>query len=155
MVVSFHKFERLEIEELKSANEVLQSKSEYATVSSCPSSDLMRLEDVILPESITHANTTIPRVIHFIVRDRCVPLDITKNLNEWKKLSEYSIVFHDQHDVDEYLSTERTDLPFIPNAARCAVESIVKSDLVKFLLLWDFGGFVVSTRILGDGNTRS
>ncbi len=110
----------------------------------CPS-DFMQLEDVVLPESITHTNTTIPRVIHLIVRDRCVPFDIANHLNEWKKLNGYSIVFHDQQNVDEYLSTDRKDLPFIPNAAKCAIESIVKSDLAKLLLLWDFGGFVVST----------
>ncbi len=79
-----------------------------------------------------------------IVQDRCVPRDITDNLNEWKKLSGYSIIFHDQHDFDKYLSRERVDLPFIPNAAMCAIESIAKTDLVKLLLLWDFGGFVVS-----------
>ncbi len=127
----------------------------------CPPG-FLKLRDSIVPQSITHVNTTIPRVIHLIIRERCVSPEIFHHFNTWKTLSfddshsknvakgdrRHSIIFHDQADVDEYLSKDREDLPFISNAAKCAVESIAKTDLVKFLILWDFGGIVVSELIL-------
>lgn len=109
----------------------------------CPP-NFIHLQDTVLPESVTHADKNIPRVIHVIVQSKCVPIDFSKPINKWKELDNYSILFHDEDDVNQFLSVERKDLRHIANAAKCAVNQTAKMHLAKFVLLWDHGGFVVS-----------
>lgn len=111
--------------------------------STCPSGS-KPFKNYILPESTTHGDARIPKIIHFIIRDKsCVPEIIHERLGRWKQFSNHSIIMHDQYDVDNYLSKKREDLPHIPNAAKCAIEAIAKYDLARLLILWDYGGIVV------------
>ncbi len=88
--------------------------------------------DVLYPRSMTHEGRQIPRVIHFIVPTKCFPSEINENLQQWLDLQvNYTVLFHDQIEIDNFLSTDRTDLPHISNAAKCAIEPLAKLDLAR------------------------
>jgi len=125
-----------------STSDASNASRDGGDASACPVGS-KPVENYILPESTKHGDTRIPKIIHFIIRDKsCVPEIIHESLSRWKQFSNHSIIIHDQYDVDNYLSKTREDLPHIPNAAKCAIEAIAKYDLARLLILWDHGGIV-------------
>ena len=97
----------------------------------CPDGKIA-VNDVLHPKSMTHEGRKIPRVIHIIVRSKCLPLEIIENVQQWANLhAKHTVLFHDQKEIDEFLSNDRIDLPHIPNAAKCAVEPLAKLDLAR------------------------
>ncbi len=103
---------------------------EQKMVIDCPDGIVAR--DVLYPKSMTHEGRKIPRVIHFIVPSKCFPKEINENLQQWLDLHvNYTILFHDQRDIDNFLSTDRKDLPHISDAAKCAIEPLAKLDLAR------------------------
>eukprot|EP00557_Chaetoceros_sp_GSL56_P001852 CAMPEP_0176490204 /NCGR_PEP_ID=MMETSP0200_2-20121128/7740_1 /TAXON_ID=947934 /ORGANISM="Chaetoceros sp., Strain GSL56" /LENGTH=498 /DNA_ID=CAMNT_0017887483 /DNA_START=591 /DNA_END=2084 /DNA_ORIENTATION=- len=91
------------------------------------------------------SSRNIPRIIHFVVRSRCVPEGVAKAHNAgWESVSkDHSILYHDQQSIDEYMARDRRDWPAVASVYKCAFDSMAKSDLAKLMLLWDHGGIVV------------
>ena len=108
----------------------------------CPP-NFVNMHDQILPQNVTHHDRMIPRTIHFIVRSKCIPEEIANNIHHWTSLANHSIIYHEQKDIDEYMSKERNDLPMVAPAYKCALDSHAKLDLARFLILWDVGGIVI------------
>ena len=100
--------------------------------------------------------------MHLLVRNRCVPPDVYAHFDPWRKLNthgsaqdendhqdNFSILFHDQEEINDYLRKERddvdidVDMSFVSSAAKCAIEPQALTDLGKLMLLWDYGGIVV------------
>ena len=113
---------------------------------SCPENFSLAM-DKILQRSETHHDRSIPRVIHFIIQSRCIPLEVNNNLLQWSNLNkDYSIIFHDQAHIDEFLSHDRADIPYIANAKKFAIDPIAKYDLARFMILWEYGGIVADIK---------
>jgi mannosyltransferase OCH1-like enzyme len=94
---------------------------------------------------ISQDGRNIPRVMHFVVRSRCVPQEVAKAHNAgWESVSrDHSILYHDQKSIDEYMARDRRDWPAVASAYKCAFDPMAKNDLAKLMLLWDHGGIVV------------
>lgn len=87
----------------------------------------------------------IPKIIHFVVRSRCVPQEVAEIHNSgWEHVTkDHSIIYHDQKFIDEYMTQERWDWPSVASIFRCSSDPLAKTDLAKLMLLWDYGGIAV------------
>ena len=111
-------------------------------IGNCPPNYSL-VKDNVLPDEVTHANRKIPSVIHFFVRSKCLPVELTDYMHHWTSLTNYTILFHDEEEIHNHLSKERSDLPFLPDAFRCAVKHEAILDLARTVFLYDFGGYSV------------
>ena len=104
------------------------------------------MENRILPEDVTHNHTgKIPKLIHFIVQSRCIPIDLANRLNTtWYTLEDHSIYFHDANDIQKFISRRKKALfPSIVDAYNCAKISRAKLEIARFFILWELGGISV------------
>jgi len=88
----------------------------------------------------------IPYIIHLILPDKsCIKPIIYERINKWHMVQNHSIMFHDEESIYELMNKERPGIShFLKPAQYCALSSHAKHDLAKIMLLWDYGGFVVS-----------
>jgi len=112
----------------------------------CPN-NLVFVKDKMLPINITHTdNRPIPRVVHFFVKSKCLPKDLAENVLQWKEqLEDHSVLLHDQNEIAQYLTKERTDskLPFVAKSFHCAIQHEAILDLARLVWLHDHGGISV------------
>ena len=113
----------------------------------CPN-NLVFVQDKMLPMNITHTdkNRPIPRVVHFFVKSKCLPKDLAENVLQWKEqLVDHSVLLHDQNEIAQYLTKERSDskLPFVAKAFHCAIQHEAILDLARLVWLHDHGGISV------------
>ena len=113
---------------------------------SCSDSNLVFVQDKMLPINITHTvDRPIPRVVHLFVKSRCLPTDLADNVMQWKQLKDHSVLLHDQIEIAQYLTKERKDtkLPFVSKAFHCAIQHEAILDLARLVWLHDHGGISV------------
>ena len=113
---------------------------------SCTDSNLVFVQDKMLPINITHTvDRPIPRVVHLFVKSRCLPTDLADNVMQWKQLEDHSVLLHDQIEIAQYLTKERKDtkLPFVSKAFHCAIQHEAILDLARLVWLHDHGGISV------------
>ena len=96
----------------------------------------------------------IPRTVHFLVPSRCLPSAVA-SIHEaaWKnepKLSDHSVLYHDQAELDRYMASDRHKkvFPSIELAYACAKDARAKLDIARFLVLWEFGGIAVDADLI-------
>ena len=118
----------------------------------CPSGHVF-VKDKTLPTNITHIpNRSIPKVVHFFVKSKCLPQDVALNVNQWMSLGDHSVLLHDYNEITDYLSKKRNDLPFVWKALNCAFQHETILDLARLVWLHDHGGISVDIdHIPGDG----
>ena len=104
----------------------------------CPNGTYL-IEDTILPESITHANRKIPRVVHITSKSRCTSEYFKKNIDRWR-LANHSVYYHDDAAVDRLFAKEWPEFPHIQLIMKCLVSGAAKADLWRYLVLWEYGG---------------
>lgn len=107
---------------------------------SCPV-NTSRLENVIIVHG-EKAGGSIPKRIHILVPSKCVTKEQAEHLYSWK-LEGYSLEFHDDDASSILLSKIRMEYPFLHDQISCIFSSMFRTELVKLLLLWDYGGVVV------------
>ena len=93
---------------------------------------------------LTNQNTTslIPKVIHAVVRSKCLTEEQKDILHRWR-LDGHSIIFYDEQDANELLSKDRPAFPQLVQLTQCLTSGTFKTEIVKLVLLWDNGGIVV------------
>jgi mannosyltransferase OCH1-like enzyme len=101
------------------------------------------MHDRVLSKDITHNDRAIPRIIHFLLQSRCIPEELARNIHQWNALADHSIIYHDQRDIDKYMTANRKDFASISTAYNCAPDSRAQMDIARFLILWDFGGIAI------------
>jgi mannosyltransferase OCH1-like enzyme len=94
-------------------------------------------QNVLLPESITHAHSQIPRVILFTSKYQCLTPDFVQNLNRWK-FDNYSVVLHDDMAVDRFLFQKGPHIELLVH--HCMVSGAAKANLWRALVLWEYSG---------------
>ena len=70
------------------------TKQQEAVARSCNQSGLYAVQDLVLPESVTHQGRKIPKVIHITSKSRCMTKPFYDNVENWK-IKGYSLYFHD------------------------------------------------------------
>lgn len=90
----------------------------------------------------TSSTSLIPKQIHVVTRSKCLSTEQTQALEEWNK-NGYSVVFYNERDANDIIQQYRRDFPHLISTARCMSSGIFKTELVKLLLLYDFGGVVI------------
>ena len=131
----------------KSKNDVSEANTATKAERSsekCPRSHFWA-KDKVLPEEVTHGDAKIPRVVHLFVRSRCLPVELALPMRRWTSLANHTILFHDEEEVGRRLALERPDLPFLADAARCAVAPDARRDLARAAFLYDVGGYAVDS----------
>ena len=108
----------------------------------CPAG-FVYMHDRVLSKDITHNDRAIPRIIHFLLQSRCIPEELATNIQQWNALSDHSIIYHDQKEIDEYMTANRKDFASISTAYNCAPDSRAQMDIARFLILWDLGGIAI------------
>jgi hypothetical protein len=99
-----------------------------------------RVEDLYLPESITHAHRKIPRVVHITSKKRCALDAFVKVVDQWKALGNHTVVFHDEAAMDRLLYKEWPEFPHLSLVMNCLISGAAKADLWRYLVLWEYGG---------------
>jgi mannosyltransferase OCH1-like enzyme len=106
--------------------------------------DCIVMQDKVLPKNVTHPpGIFIPREIHFFVKSRCIPTDISNYMNQWTSLQNFSVFFHDMNKIYEFLQKPRPDMPFVSKALTCAFHHEAILDLTRLLWLYEHGGVSV------------
>jgi len=84
----------------------------------------------------------IPKVLHFSFVSRCLPQDIARTIDRWKKrLPNYSIFFHDDEAVARLIGQEWSEFPNLHRALKCLLlKGAMLSDVWRMLLLFKYGG---------------
>jgi Mannosyltransferase OCH1 and related enzymes len=111
---------------------------EEARNNSCPA-NTSRLENFAVHGEKAGA---IPKRIHILVPSKCVSKEQAEHLHLWK-LNGYSLEFHDEEAASLLLSKPRKEFPSLRDQISCIFDSMFRTEIVKLLLLWDYGGVVV------------
>lgn len=89
----------------------------------------------------------IPPVVHVIVESKCVKPNVhSRIIEKWK--SKYKLLFHDRDEVDELLLKKRQMFQNMNEVVKCIHKIEYEIDLIKLLLLWDYGGIVCDLQFL-------
>ena len=82
----------------------------------------------------------IPLVIHQTFKTRCVSDDFFQLTLEWKRLG-IPYYFHDDAAIDRLVLSRFKEFPHLPLIWKhCIVKPVVKTDLWRMLLLYEYGG---------------
>lgn len=111
---------------------------EKARINNCPA-NTSRLENFIVHGEKAGA---IPKRIHILVPSKCVSKEQTEHFYSWK-LEGYSLEFHDEQAASLLLFKPRKEFPSLRDQISCIFDSMFRTEIVKLLLLWDYGGVVV------------
>lgn len=111
----------------------------------CPKGLIKINYDRILSKDITHYDRRIPKVIHMTSKSRCMIPEYANNVQKWSEtFVDHSFYFHDDNAVDAFLrSNEKYHEHYFPglfDVQRCITNGATKSDIWRYLLLWEFGG---------------
>mmetsp|Transcript_5324 Transcript_5324/g.10145 ORF Transcript_5324/g.10145 Transcript_5324/m.10145 type:complete len:617 (+) Transcript_5324:153-2003(+) len=104
----------------------------------CPV-NMSRLENFIVHDDKTGL---IPKRIHMLVPTKCVTKEQAEHLYLWK-LEGYSLEIYDEEESNVLLSKHRMEYQFLRDQVSCIFNCMFRTEIVKLLLLWDFGGIVV------------
>lgn len=111
---------------------------------SCPKGYVV-FNNTVLPESITHANRKIPKVVHVTAKSRCVTPTLKEHISRWI-LKDHSLYFHDDsaaHKLLEYTVHDLNGLELVQNMSKlltCISNGATLSDLWRYTVLYHFGG---------------
>jgi hypothetical protein len=122
--------------------ELQQLVSSHSPKYNC-SHGLIYVHDHILPDNITHANTKIPRLLHFTSKSRCMTKAFVNNMHKWKLTlgSKYSIYIHDDIAVDKFIYQRRwLEFPELQEVMACVSAGAAKADIWRYLMIWEYGG---------------
>ena len=97
------------------------------------------INSTTLPESITHANRKIPKVLHMTSKSRCSAQAFTDNINKWR-FKDHSFYFHDDEAVGRLLQKHWPEFPYLQMIQDCMVSGAAKADLWRYLILYEYGG---------------
>lgn len=117
-----------------------------------PGSKVIR--DVILPENETHANRTIPKVIHMTSLSRCVTEQVYDLTERWK-LPGYSVFFHDDQAVMKLLESYRPEVPNMRMIAACSRGGAGLADVWRYRVMYEYGGIYTDIDNLPGANLRA
>jgi len=95
--------------------------------------------DTILPESVTHTNRKIPRIIHFTSRTRCLSNVFHATLSAWR-LTNHSVYLHDEDAIDRLMFRKWNMFPHLQEVMKCIGAGAEKADLWRYLVMWEYGG---------------
>jgi len=111
---------------------------------SCPEGYFI-FENIVLPQSVTHANYKIPKVIHMTAKSRCVSDALNKHLSKWK-LSDHSVYLHDDaavHKLFDYIIDDRYGYELVQGLSlmmTCISSGATMSDVWRYAVVYHFGG---------------
>ena len=74
--------------------------------------------DTILPESITHTNRKIPKVVHFTSRTRCLSKVFYDNVQKWR-LANHSVYLHDEDAMNKLMFKKWNLFPHLQEVMKC------------------------------------
>jgi hypothetical protein len=97
------------------------------------------ISSTILPESITHANRNIPKVIHMTSKSRCTVQVFEDNIDKWR-FEDHSFYFHDDEAVEGLLQKHWPEFPYLQMMRDCMISGAAKADLWRYLILYEYGG---------------
>jgi hypothetical protein len=97
------------------------------------------INSTILPESITHANRKIPKVVHMTSKSRCSVPAFTNNIDKWR-FADHSFYFHDDQAVGRILQKYWPEFPYLQMIQDCMISGAAKADLWRYLILYEYGG---------------
>ena len=103
---------------------------------------------VITPYDLPPSSSTIPPILHVLVEQRCVTPSTYDKINQHWKPKQYSLVFHDRHELDKLLRKKRAMFPNLQNVVRCITSIHHEIDLMKLLVMWEYGGIVADLKFL-------
>ena len=89
-----------------------------------------------------------------LVEQRCVTPSTHNKINQIWKSKHYSMVFHDRNELDKLLRMKRPMFPNLENVVKCIRFINHEIDLMKLLLLWDYGGIVADLKFIMMGGNN-
>jgi hypothetical protein len=125
------------VSELLPLEDLLNTAPSY----DCPSGQV-KVTDLILPSTITHANRRIPRVIHMTAKNRCVPPFVLEHIQRWRTFANHSFLFWDDDAVDRLLALPVVNrlFPNLTKVSSCVTTGATKSDIWRYVALYLYGG---------------
>ena len=105
----------------------------------------------------------IPKLLHFLLPFQCIPNEVYNNtIKLWQSIyPDYTLMFHDESSINillqERLSSWEQIFEQLSSSIKCTTGSEAKADLLGYLLLWEYGGIIVSniSVIPGDNYSKS
>lgn len=132
-------------DETKSKTTGLPTLEELTRVNyTCPDGTEF-FENVVLPESITHANRRIPNVVHVTAKTRCVSPLVKNHLQRWV-FPNHSLYFHDDiaaYRLLNYAVKDANGHELIKGLSKqlpCISSGAAMSDMWRYVLLYHYGG---------------
>ena len=99
----------------------------------------VKIEDFILPQSISHAGRKIPRVVHITSKTRCSTSAIKDHVAKWR-FENHTVVYHDDAAVHRLLRKYWPEFPHLQMTMHCLKSGAAFADLWRYLVLWEYGG---------------
>lgn len=102
-------------------------------------------ENIVLPESITHANRRIPKVVHITAKTRCVTPKVKNHLQRWV-FPDHSLYFHDDvaaYRLLQYVTKDANGHELVRGLSKpllCISSGATMSDMWRYVLLYHYGG---------------
>lgn len=102
-------------------------------------------ENIVLPESITHANRRIPKVVHVTAKTRCVTPNVKNHLQRWV-FPDHSLYFHDDvaaYRLLQYVTKDANGHELVRGLYKqllCISSGATMSDMWRYILLYHYGG---------------
>ena len=110
----------------------------------CPEGTAV-FDNIVLPESITHANRKIPKVVHITAATRCVSEATRDHILKWK-FPNHSLYLHDDASVYRLLEYTRSDQfgnELVQNISKiflCMTSGATLSDVWRYIMIYNYGG---------------
>ena len=114
--------------------------SAHASTTSCPPGATPIL-DTIRPQHDKQPYRKIPKIIHITSKSRCATPKVQDIVNQWR-FANYSLYFHDDEAVDRLFRHPKTQttFPLLNETLMCVTNGATKSDLWRYLVLFQYGG---------------
>jgi hypothetical protein len=108
---------------------------------SCPPPLVPAYNKIVEPSS-AFGPRKIPRIMHFSMRNRCLPPDLLETLQRWQAaLPSHSIYFHDDEAVDKLMDQDWPEFPHFYKVFQCLkFGGAIKIDVWRALVLYRYGG---------------
>jgi len=102
-------------------------------------------ENIVLPESITHADRKIPKVVHITAKTCCVSQTVKDHIWKWK-FPDHSLYLHDDAAVFklmDYVINDQFGNELVQGFSKsvlCVSSGATLSDLWRYTMLYHYGG---------------
>jgi len=123
---------------------ILEELTSIPATYDCPEG-YEEFENIVLPQSVTHANRKIPKVVHITSKTRCVSETVKNNVLRWK-FPNHSLYIHDDaaiYKLLDYAINDRFGNELVQNLSKsvlCMSSGATLSDIWRYTALYHYGG---------------